>query len=119
MLMSLAVTVELPLPDRLPVMLIVLAASETDKVLPLAVDELPSETLAAESVNDTLLDEFEVTVDAVVFAVTLPVALPIFKVVESRLSVPVEAMEPVTPMVLDVRVVVPVPVRLPVTLMVL
>jgi hypothetical protein len=113
--MLLAVTVDVPLPDRLPVRLIVLAASEIDKPVPLTVDESPSETVVAESVNVTLLAELEVTFEAVVLAVTSPVAAPIVKVVELRLAVPVLAMEPVTPIVLDVRVVVPVPVRAPVT----
>ena len=107
--MSLAVTVAVPLPERLPVMLTVLAASEIDNECPLAVDESPSETPAAESVNVTLLPDAEVTVDAVVLAVTLPVALPMFNVVESRFAEPV-AIEPVTPMVPDVSVSVPVPV---------
>ena len=53
------------------------------------------------------MDDVEVTLEAVVLAVTSPVALPIFNVVELRLAANVLSIEPVTPMVEAVNVAVP------------
>jgi hypothetical protein len=66
--------------------------------LPLTVEEVPRETVVAESVRVTLLAEVEETLEAVVLAVTSPVAAPIARVLEVRLVVP-PAMEPVIPIV--------------------
>ena len=87
----------------------VLAASEIDNVLPAAVLEAPRLTVAAESVSVTLLADVEVTLEAVVLAVTLPVAAPMFRFVVFKLAVVVE-MEPVIPIVVAVSVSVPAPV---------
>jgi hypothetical protein len=89
-----------------------------ESVLPFAVEDAPRETVVAESVRVTLLLEVEVMLEAVVLAVTSPVAAPTLRLVELRLAVPVLAIEPVTPMVPVVSVAVPAPVSAPVTLMV-
>ena len=72
--------VAVPAPERLPVIFTVLPESVRLSVLPDAVEELPRDTVLAESLIATLLAEAEVIVVAVVLTVpavpTSPAEVP-------------------------------------------
>ena len=113
-------SVAVPDPDSVPVTFIVLPASVRLNVLPVLVEELPSEMVLAVPTSVTLLVELDVIDAALVLAVTSPVAeLVIARVGAVSVVVPLVVIAPAFKFIkLAVNVALPVPLTIPFILIV-